>query len=200
MQQHQTVTFPAAAEAAFLPLTSPCLCTSRSPLLLQTPSPLRHLASRAARHTVARRQRARFLAEQPQSPPESSSDETNEETTSDHPEQTQPLEEVDLPVPNAFEVSGEPGCIQCSGKGEIDCPVCDAKGFYSINLMDTVSSSSCRLCMGRRTIPCPSCRQIVYKSVLWWDQIPSAEEDPEQKWTDGPDGPRFGWGENPSAS
>lgn len=108
----------------------------------------------------------------------------------------------DLALPDLrslFEGAGDPECGQCTGKGETPCPVCDAKGFVSLSMMDTVSSSQCRMCKGKRSIPCPSCRQEVYKSVLWWDLIPSKEEDPDEQWREGPDGePRIRWSDNPA--
>jgi hypothetical protein len=88
----------------------------------------------------------------------------------------------------------DPHCAQCKGSGEIECPVCDTKGFVTIDMMNTVSAVQCRLCQGRRIIPCPTCREIIYKTILWWDRIPSEEEDPDQSWQQGPDGePRMPW-------
>lgn len=108
----------------------------------------------------------------------------------------------DLALPNLRELfagAGRPGCEQCDGKGVIVCPVCDGKGYISLTMMDTTSSTQCRMCRGKRVIPCPSCRDIVYKSVVWWDQIPSEEDDPEEKWREGPDGePRIPWSEPPA--
>ncbi|KAI0566713.1 Heat shock protein DnaJ [Gracilaria domingensis] len=140
-------------------------------------------------------------AEQAQPSSDSSSDETKSESASGLPEQAEEDDdEVQITIPNAFEVSGDPDCVQCTGNGEVDCPVCNGTGFFTLTIMETVSSSQCRMCSGRKIIPCPTCRQIVFKSVLWWDQIPSEEEDPEEKWRDGPDGPKFRWGENPAGS
>lgn len=67
-------------------------------------------------------------------------------------------------------------------------------------MLDTVSSAQCRMCRGGREVPCPSCRQVVYKSVVWWDQVPNEEEDPEQKWRfeGGDDEARITWGDNPA--
>ena len=116
-------------------------------------------------------------------------------------EDSDDVDASDLTLPNLrelFEGAGRPGCEQCDGEGEIECPVCAGKGFFSLSMMDTVSSAQCRMCRGQRNIPCPTCRDMVYKSVLWWDQIPSAEEDAEEKWRDGPDGPRIRWGDPPA--
>jgi transcription elongation factor Elf1 len=94
---------------------------------------------------------------------------------------------------------GLPDCEQCTGAGTVPCPVCGQKGFVSLSMMDTVSAAQCRLCRGRCEIPCPSCRQFIYKSVVWWDQIPSAEEDPEEKWRKGDDGSdRIPWSPPPA--
>jgi hypothetical protein len=88
----------------------------------------------------------------------------------------------------------DPNCTQCKGNGEIECPVCDSKGFVSLEMMNTVSATQCRLCQGRRIVPCPTCRTVIYESIVWWDRIPSEEEDPEQSWQEGPDGdPRMPW-------
>lgn len=110
----------------------------------------------------------------------------------------------DLTLPilkELFTGAGRPGCVQCDGKGVIPCPVCDAKGYIALTMMDTTSSAQCRLCRGGRSVPCPTCREIVYKSVVWWDQIPSQEEDPDEKWREGPDGnPRISWTEPPAGS
>lgn len=98
-----------------------------------------------------------------------------------------------------FAGAGKEGCEQCGGSGEAPCPVCEAKGFVSVTMMDTVSSSQCRMCKGKRAIPCPSCRQEVYSSVLWWDLIPPKEEDSDEDWAEGPDGePRLRWSSNPA--
>lgn len=112
-------------------------------------------------------------------------------------------EESDLALPNLKELfagAGRAGCEQCGGSGEIPCPVCEAKGFVTLSMLDTVSSAQCRLCRGQRAIPCPTCRRLVYKSITWWDQIPSKDEDPDEKWKDGPDGPRISWSEPPAGS
>lgn len=113
-------------------------------------------------------------------------------------------EASDLALPilkELFAGAGKPGCEQCDGKGTIPCSVCDGKGYIALTMMDTTSSAQCRLCRGGRSIPCPTCRQIVYKSVVWWDEIPSQEEDPEEKWREGPDGnPRISWTEPPTGS
>lgn len=110
-------------------------------------------------------------------------------------------EASDLALPSLkalFAGAGDPNCEQCGGRGETGCAVCNATGFIKITMMDTVSSSQCRLCRGRRCIPCPTCRKEVYKTVLWWDLIPSKEEDPEENWRTGPDGePRIRWTDNP---
>lgn len=109
--------------------------------------------------------------------------------------------EVSLPdLRRLMDGSGSAGCEQCGGAGQIECVVCEGKGMISITMMDTTSASTCRLCQGRRIIPCPSCRSEVFKSVLWWDKIPSPEEDPEGKWRDGPEGPRIQWGGPPNKS
>lgn len=108
----------------------------------------------------------------------------------------------DLALPDLkalFEPSGDPDCEQCEGAGLIVCPVCQGKGYITMTMMDTTSSTQCRMCKGKRFIPCPSCRAEVYKSVLWWDLIPSVEDDPEEKWREGPDGkPRIRWSDNPA--
>lgn len=108
----------------------------------------------------------------------------------------------DLALPDLrelFEGAGKDGCEQCNGDGVIVCPVCNGKGFISFSMMDTVSTAQCRMCRGQRYVPCPSCRDEVYKSVLWWDLIPSPEDDPDEKWREGPDGqPRIRWGDDPS--
>jgi hypothetical protein len=94
---------------------------------------------------------------------------------------------------------GEEGCEQCTGVGSVACPVCSAKGFLSISMMETVSATQCRLCRGRCVIPCPTCRSVIFKSVVWWDLIPSEEDDPEEKWRTGPDGrPRMPWSPPPA--
>lgn len=109
----------------------------------------------------------------------------------------------DLALPNLrdlFEAVGDPDCEQCGGAGWITCAVCDGKGFFTLTMMDTVSSTQCRMCRGQGKIPCPSCRAEVYDSVLWWDLIPSKEDDPEEKWRDGDEdgNPRISWGGNPA--
>lgn len=109
----------------------------------------------------------------------------------------------DLSLPDLkqlFSSEGEPGCVQCEGKGEVVCPICMGKGYFSLTMMDTTSATTCRMCRGRRIIPCPTCREIVFKSIMWWDQIPSEEQDPSEEWRDGPDGPRISWGEPPVSS
>lgn len=109
----------------------------------------------------------------------------------------------DLALPDLkklFDKAGDPDCEQCYGEGEIECVVCQGKGFITLTMMGTTSSSQCRMCKGRGKIPCPSCRAVVYKSVLWWDQIPSEEEDPDEKWREGPDGePRIPWNKPPTS-
>lgn len=94
---------------------------------------------------------------------------------------------------------GKEGCEQCAGVGSIACPLCGSKGFISISMMETVSAVQCRLCRGRCAIPCPTCREFIYKSVVWWDQIPSEEDDPDENWRVGPDGnPRVPWSPPPA--
>lgn len=107
----------------------------------------------------------------------------------------------DLSLPDLKELfaeGGDPGCEQCEGKGTISCPVCNGKGYFSLTMMDTTSATTCRMCRGRRSIPCPSCREAVFKSILWWDRIPSEDEDPNEDWRNGPDGPRIEWGGPPT--
>lgn len=108
----------------------------------------------------------------------------------------------DLSLPDLrslFAPSGDPNCEQCEGTGTVVCPVCTGTGYFTVTMMDTVSSSQCRLCKGQKYIPCPSCRQEVYESVLWWDLVPSKEDDPDEKWREGPDGePRIKWNNNPA--
>lgn len=141
---------------------------------------------------------------------EEPSDETTEGTTGESTEKgssegaqaakgsTSPSD-VSLPdLRRLMDGSGSVGCEQCGGAGQIECVVCEGKGMLSLVMMDTTSASTCRLCQGRRIIPCPSCRSEVFRSVLWWDEIPSQEEDPEGKWRDGPDGPRIKWGSPPN--
>lgn len=106
-----------------------------------------------------------------------------------------------LPVDYARAVDGrgKDGCEQCDGVGSIVCPVCGGKGYISMTMMDTVSAAQCRMCRGRGAIPCPSCRDFIFKSVIWWDQIPSEDEDPDENWRTGPDGqPRVPWGGPPN--
>lgn len=109
----------------------------------------------------------------------------------------------DLSIPDLRELlssGGKPDCVQCHGKGEIECMVCDGKGFFSLTMMEKTSAGQCRMCRGNRVIPCPSCKEFVYKSVLWWDQVPSQEEDPNEEWRDGPDGPRIDWTGPPTSN
>lgn len=68
-----------------------------------------------------------------------------------------------------WSAAGDPDCVQCVGVGHIECPVCQGKGFYTMEIFSTVSSDTCRMCMGRKKIPCPTCKQMLYKSVIWWD-------------------------------
>lgn len=99
----------------------------------------------------------------------------------------------------AMSGKGKDDCVQCAGAGSVACPVCGATGFVRMTMMDTVSASQCRLCRGRCAVPCPSCREFVYKSVMWWDEIPSEEEDPDENWRKGPDGtPRVPWSPPPA--
>ncbi len=127
-------------------------------------------------------------------------DQPKDEESSARTEEDSEASDLALPDLRAlFESAGDPNCEQCTGSGITPCPVCDAKGFFSLTMMDTVSSSQCRLCKGKKNIPCPTCRAEVYKSVLWWDLIPSKEEDPEEKWREGPEWePRFRWNDNPA--
>lgn len=104
--------------------------------------------------------------------------------------------EVEASLRALFEIGADENCVQCIGKGEIECPLCMGKGFTSMRMMDVVSSSTCRLCHGRCIAPCPTCREEVYRSVLWWDRIPT--DDVEERWREGPDGPRIEWGGNPT--
>lgn len=121
-----------------------------------------------------------------------------EDTVEDTKQETSATSNVSLPdLRRLIDGAGDPDCVQCHGSGQIRCAVCDGKGMLSLTMMDTTSASTCRLCQGRRIIPCPSCRSEVFRSVLWWDQIPSKEDDPDEKWRDGPDGPRIGWGGPP---
>lgn len=108
----------------------------------------------------------------------------------------------DLTLPDLralFEPAGDPDCEQCEGAGVVPCMVCGGTGVFTMTMMDTVSTTTCRMCKGKKYMPCPSCRSEVYSSVLWWDLIPSKEDDPEEKWRDGPDGEvRFRWNDNPA--
>lgn len=124
------------------------------------------------------------------------------ETTSDGDRGDDDRTASDLSLPDLqklFYEGGDPNCDHCKGAGVITCPVCEGKGYYSVTLMDITSSSTCRMCRGRRVIPCPTCREMVFKSIMWWDQIPSEDEDPDENWRTGPDGmPRIPWGEPPT--
>lgn len=159
---------------------------------------------------MVRRQRLRATATPPQpddaeeahpSEEEPKQNQEPERQGTDQLQSTDDIEASDLALPNLrelFEGAGKPDCEQCSGKGEIQCPVCNAKGFITLTMMDTTSSSQCRMCRGQRIVPCPTCREMVYKSVLWWDQIPAQEDDPNEDWRRGPDGPRISWGDPPA--
>eukprot|EP00177_Eucheuma_denticulatum_P002932 GFKZ01005267.1.p2 GENE.GFKZ01005267.1~~GFKZ01005267.1.p2 ORF type:complete len:196 (-),score=14.60 GFKZ01005267.1:994-1581(-) len=155
------------------PITSPRLAKRRLRPFAQTPTP-----------------------ENPQ--PETPDPNPEPATSTDVPRNLDPDRDAsDLVLPNLKELfagAGHPDCPQCDGDGVITCPVCDGKGYIAMTMMDTTSSTQCRMCRGSRVIPCPSCRDIVYKSVVWWDQIPSEEEDPDENWRTGPDGePRIPW-------
>ncbi|PXF43153.1 hypothetical protein BWQ96_07097 [Gracilariopsis chorda] len=193
MQEPTHLIHKSPLRVTFLPLFPP-----RSSIIANS-TPLQPLKRHRTRHSVARRRRVRSAAETPDPSPEPSGQDASGASSEDESEQID-IEDIKLqfPLPSIFENSGNPECEQCAGAGEIECPVCSGTGFYSLTMMDTVSSSQCRMCQGHKSIPCPTCRRVVYKSVLWWDQVPSAEDDPEEKWRDGEEGPRFQWGENPA--
>lgn len=167
--------------------------------MIENLASLRTLSRRHAWPRITRKRRVRSALGTPDPSPEPSDQETSETSSEDQsPEIDVEDAKLQVPLPSIFETNGNPECEQCTGAGEIECPVCSGTGFFSLTMMDTVSSTQCRMCQGHKIIPCPSCRQVVYKSVLWWDQVPSEEDDPEEKWRDGEDGPRFRWGENPA--
>uniref|UniRef100_A0A7S1TN03 CR-type domain-containing protein n=1 Tax=Erythrolobus australicus TaxID=1077150 RepID=A0A7S1TN03_9RHOD len=81
--------------------------------------------------------------------------------------------------------SGEPaegGCEQCHGAGMIACPVCDAKGVFTVEMMGTVSSTACPMCRGKKKTPCPTCKRDVYTAVKWWDQVDPDDPTPRVTW------------------
>lgn len=128
------------------------------------------------------------------------SDKVKDTSSKDGDGDNKNVSELALPdLSSLFSSAGDPDCDVCHGDGVIPCVLCDGKGYFTLTMMDTVSSTQCRLCKGKRVIPCPSCRKEVYKSVLWWDLIPSKEDDPEENWREGPDGePRIRWSDNPA--
>eukprot|EP00180_Rhodochaete_pulchella_P001121 Plantae.Rhodophyta-Rhodochaete_pulchella.ctg19402.p1 GENE.Plantae.Rhodophyta-Rhodochaete_pulchella.ctg19402~~Plantae.Rhodophyta-Rhodochaete_pulchella.ctg19402.p1 ORF type:complete len:183 (-),score=4.89 Plantae.Rhodophyta-Rhodochaete_pulchella.ctg19402:640-1188(-) len=113
-------------------------------------------------------------------------------------------EESSVPdsMPNYIEIANTPGdadCVQCRADGWITCPVCEGKGFYTTQIMETVSSSMCRMCGGKKTIPCPSCKTALFQSAVWWDLIPDEDEDPDEKWREDEDGNmRYRWNYPPA--
>lgn len=126
------------------------------------------------------------------------SDEKNREGESSSTDDTEPSN-ITLPdLRELFTSAGDPNCGQCKGKGSIECPICNGNGYFILTMMETTSATTCRMCRGRRSIPCPSCRAIVFKSILWWDRIPSQDDDPDENWRKGPDGPRIDWGGPPN--
>jgi hypothetical protein len=126
------------------------------------------------------------------------SDHDSAQAQGEHEEKGLVPDTLSADVARAVEGKGKEGCEQCVGVGSIACPVCSGKGFSTISMMETVSAAQCRLCRGKCAIPCPTCREFIYKSVVWWDEIPSEEEDPDQNWRTGPDGnPRIPWSPPP---
>lgn len=160
---------------------------------------VRHGPSRSKYLPVRRRERVVLMV----SSSTSNTNESSPNTSKNDVESGDPAAETpSASTDNLSKVivgTGSEGCEQCAGVGSIACPVCGSKGYVSMNMMDTVSAGQCRLCRGKCVIPCPSCRDFIYRAVVWWDQIPDDEEDPEENWRNDDEGnPRIPWSPPPA--